>query len=183
MYNNISDEKQKNKEYKKYSSDDESKNTYNSDISGSKKKSNLISFNKRSKDEARKFGKIGGIKSGEVRREKKTIKEKLELALEITSKRIMAQSDNEEDKKLLAEVGIDGLIFMQILISPDSSPETKLAALDKIHNRIHGKVRPEEITPKEMQLPPPIIHFMGVLPAPYVPRDIREKIKDEDDYE
>jgi len=36
---------------------------------------NLIPGNKRSQEEARELGKIGGIKSGEVRREKKMMRE------------------------------------------------------------------------------------------------------------
>lgn len=43
---------------------------------------NLIPANKRSKDEARKLGQKGGIKSGEVRRMRKTLKEELLLLLE-----------------------------------------------------------------------------------------------------
>ena len=43
---------------------------------------NLIPTNKRSKDEARKLGKEGGIKSGEVRRMRKTMREELLAMLE-----------------------------------------------------------------------------------------------------
>lgn len=43
---------------------------------------NLIPANKRSLEEARENGKKGGIKSGEVRREKKLFKEALLVALE-----------------------------------------------------------------------------------------------------
>lgn len=42
---------------------------------------NLIPFSERSKDETRALGQKGGIKSGEVRREKKLLKELLEEAL------------------------------------------------------------------------------------------------------
>ncbi len=42
---------------------------------------NLIPANKRSKDEVRKLGQKGGIKSGEVRRMRKTLKEQLLLLL------------------------------------------------------------------------------------------------------
>lgn len=42
---------------------------------------NLIPFTERSKDEVRELNKKGGIKSGEVRREKKLLKELLEEAL------------------------------------------------------------------------------------------------------
>lgn len=43
---------------------------------------NLIPANKRSKDEVRIIGQKGGIKSGEVRRMRKTLKEQLLLMLE-----------------------------------------------------------------------------------------------------
>lgn len=42
---------------------------------------NLIPASKRSKDEARKLGQKGGIKSGEVRKMRKTLKEQLLLLL------------------------------------------------------------------------------------------------------
>lgn len=42
---------------------------------------NLIPANKRSKDEARRLGQKGGIKSGEMRRMRKTLKEHLLLLL------------------------------------------------------------------------------------------------------
>ena len=42
---------------------------------------NLIPTSKRSKDEARMLGQIGGIKSGEARRMRKTLKEHLLLLL------------------------------------------------------------------------------------------------------
>lgn len=38
---------------------------------------NLIPFSERTEKEARELGKLGGIRSGEVRRERKTLKEEL----------------------------------------------------------------------------------------------------------
>ena len=49
---------------------------------------NLIPANKRSKDEARKLGQKGGIKSGEVRRMRKTLKEHLLLQIDINNIRM-----------------------------------------------------------------------------------------------
>ena len=43
---------------------------------------NLIPFSERSKEEAKELGAKGGIKSGEVRRARKTLKEELLLMLE-----------------------------------------------------------------------------------------------------
>lgn len=42
---------------------------------------NLIPFNELTKEEQRKIAQMGGIKSGEVRRERKKLKELLEIAL------------------------------------------------------------------------------------------------------
>ena len=43
---------------------------------------NLIPMNERSEDEVRKLGQKGGIRSGEVRREKATMKATLEMLLD-----------------------------------------------------------------------------------------------------
>ena len=47
---------------------------------------NLIPMNERSKDEVRELGQKGGIRSGEVRREKATMKATLEMLLNETYK-------------------------------------------------------------------------------------------------
>lgn len=69
--------------------------------SGNKKKSNRYDGTVnlkpvRTKEEARERGRIGGIKSGEVRRQKKTMRETLENALKI-----------ELSEKKLKELGAD----------------------------------------------------------------------------
>ena len=54
---------------------------------------NLIPFSERSKDEAREYGRIGGIQSGVARRRKKTLKQAAELvmSLPVTDKRVNAK--------------------------------------------------------------------------------------------
>lgn len=47
---------------------------------------NLIPMSERSKDEVRELGQKGGIRSGEVRREKATMKATLEMLLNETNK-------------------------------------------------------------------------------------------------
>lgn len=47
---------------------------------------NLIPMNERSEEEVRKLGQKGGIRSGEVRREKATMKATLEMLLNETNK-------------------------------------------------------------------------------------------------
>ena len=61
---------------------------------------NLKPMNTRSKDEARESGRIGGKKSGEVRRKRKTIKQQLELLLS-------TPVSNEDLKKQIKKWGID----------------------------------------------------------------------------
>lgn len=53
----------------------------------------------RSKEEARERGKAGGIKSGEVRRERKAFKEALLLAL-----------NTKKNDKTIQDIGIDALM-------------------------------------------------------------------------
>ena len=48
---------------------------------------NLIPLNKRTKNEQREIAKKGGIKSGETRRNKKTLREELEIALAIKNEK------------------------------------------------------------------------------------------------
>lgn len=45
---------------------------------------NLIPMNERSKEEARELGRLGGIRSGEVRKEKATMKKDLEMLMNST---------------------------------------------------------------------------------------------------
>lgn len=62
--------------------------------------SNLIHLDKRTKKERREIAKKGGIKSGQVRREKKKMKDALIslLSLKVT---------NKKDKKVLEELGLE----------------------------------------------------------------------------
>lgn len=61
---------------------------------------NLIPMNERTKEEQRKIAKMGGIKSGEVRRERKAFKEALLLALETMT----------EEGKTIQDKGIESLM-------------------------------------------------------------------------
>lgn len=61
---------------------------------------NLIPFNKRSQSEARENGAKGGKKSGEVRRQRKAIKEQMELLLSLPVK-------DEKNKSFMQQLGID----------------------------------------------------------------------------
>lgn len=54
---------------------------------------NLIPFNELTKEEQRKIAQMGGIKSGEVRRERKKLKELLEIALLLADEGTGEQND------------------------------------------------------------------------------------------
>ena len=66
-------------------------------------KDNLIKQSERSPQEAREMGRKGGIKSGEARRRKKTMREALELLMyktelpEQTKQMLKAEGINEDD--------------------------------------------------------------------------------------
>lgn len=65
---------------------------------------NLIPISQRSSEEVREMGRKGGIKSGEVRRERKAFKEALLLALETKL----------EDGRTVQEAGIESLMLKYI---------------------------------------------------------------------
>lgn len=62
---------------------------------------NLIPGNKRSQSEARENGRKGGQKSGEVRRQRKAMKEQMEMLLSLPFKQT-------KQLKFMEELGIDG---------------------------------------------------------------------------
>lgn len=61
---------------------------------------NLIPFSARSKEEARKYGAKGGRASGEARRRRKSLKEAMNLLLELPP-------GNARDFNRLAQAGVD----------------------------------------------------------------------------
>ncbi len=62
---------------------------------------NLIPFNKRTESEQREYSKKGGQKSGEVRREKKRMRDMMNLLLSLELQ------DGSEAKEQLKSLGID----------------------------------------------------------------------------
>lgn len=66
---------------------------------------NLIPFNKRTKNEQREYARKGGKKSGEVRRERKAMKEQAELLLSLPFNII--DKNGNELKRVLESLGID----------------------------------------------------------------------------
>lgn len=66
---------------------------------------NLIPFNKRTESEQREYAKKGGKKSGEVRRQRKAMKEQAELLLSLPFK--ITDRNGTELKEVLQKLGID----------------------------------------------------------------------------
>ena len=66
---------------------------------------NLIPFNKRTESEQREYAKKGGKKSGEVRRQRKAMKEQAELLLSLPFK--LTDRNGNELKEVLQKLGID----------------------------------------------------------------------------
>ncbi len=110
-------------------------------------KDNLIPTSKRTKDEQREIAKKGGIKSGEIRREKKRLKQRLEMVLELMKDELIGsvkksgKSKQEIDNitKQIEEMGADGYQLAKIAFSNKVKAETRLRALESIWDRTEGK--------------------------------------------
>lgn len=66
---------------------------------------NLIPWEQRSEEEHREYSRQGGIRSGEVRRQRKAMKEQLNLLLSLPFN--LKDKKGQEIKKMLAELGIE----------------------------------------------------------------------------
>lgn len=66
---------------------------------------NLIPWNKRTESEQREYAKKGGVKSGEVRRQRKAMKEQMSMLLALPFN--LKDSQGNEVKTMLASLGFD----------------------------------------------------------------------------
>lgn len=66
---------------------------------------NLIPWNKRTESEQREYARQGGKRSGEVRRQRKAMKEQAEMLLSLPFN--LKDKNGNEVKKLLATLGIE----------------------------------------------------------------------------
>lgn len=110
------------------------------------------------KKEAKEKGKIGGIKSGIVRKENKDFGINLKIAIKQMQKVIAEQAIKKNDKQMakdLNEVGLLAYQLVRIFGSKAIKAETRLKAIDMIANRIYGKVaeQPEEVEDDEITEP------------------------------
>ena len=126
----------------------------------------LIPLNKRSKEDQYRIKQMGGIKSGEVRRKKRDLKERFKLGLEIFTElkaRELKINGNEEAAKIVKEIGLETFTFLDILQDEKNSPQIKLQAINDILDRVEGKATQKsvidasvnaerELSPKEIEL-------------------------------
>ena len=91
----------------------------------------------------------GGKKGQETHREKRKLKESLEIALDIMTKRKLAEARKKGDKdeaELLEESGILTTKMIKIALQGEKE-DTRLKAMNDISNRIEGKpVDKQQIT-------------------------------------
>lgn len=66
---------------------------------------NLIPFNKRTENEQREYAKKGGQKSGEVRRQRKAMKEQMEMLLSLPFN--LKDNDGNDIADMLTSLGIE----------------------------------------------------------------------------
>jgi hypothetical protein len=101
---------------------------------------NLIPI--RSKSEARKIGSMGGIKSGEVRREKRDLKQCFEIGLEFLTKKTsdeLKSAGDDKQAEIVAKIGVAAYSMLKIAVSKRANEQTKLNAWEAICDRMEGK--------------------------------------------
>jgi len=126
----------------------------------------LISMDKRTKEEVKAIARNGGIKSGEARRKKRDLKERFKMGLEIFTQlkaRELKLNGNEEAAKIVKEIGLETFTFLDILQDEKNSAQVKLQAVNDILDRLEGKATQKsvidasvnaerELSPKEIEL-------------------------------
>ena len=96
----------------------------------------------RTKEEAIKIGRLGGIRSGVKRREKRDLKHFLEIGLELLTKSTsneLAATGDKIKAELIKKIGIVAYSMMEIAVSKKANEQTRLNALEAITDRIEDK--------------------------------------------
>jgi len=108
---------------------------------GKRGRANLIPANKRSKEEAKRLGIAGGIASGKVRKEKKDLKDRLKLAIDLLTKNLKKEALKAGEKDLAKDIEqMGGDVFSLLKMATTATKEeVRLKALDSIIDRTHGK--------------------------------------------
>ena len=92
--------------------------------------------------EAQQMGKIGGIKSGEVRREKRDLKQCFEIGLEFLTKKTsdeLKSAGDDKQAEIVAKIGVAVYSMLKIAVSKKANEQTKLNAWEAICDRMEGK--------------------------------------------
>ncbi len=107
----------------------------------------LIPFNRLTEEEQKKLARKGGQASGEARRKKRDLKEKLATALEyITSEKIKQEPDKKL-KRIIKNIGYDVYVLLKEIEGGN------LQAIDRAWDRLYGKPLQisEDRTPQEIK--------------------------------
>lgn len=129
-------------------------------------KEDLIPMNKRTKQEQKEIATKGGLKSGEVRKKKKELKERFKLGLEIFTKLKADQfkkDGNKQAAEIVKEIGLEVFTFLDILNNDKDNSLVKLQAVNGVLDRLEGKAtqksvidaninQDKELSPKEIEL-------------------------------
>ena len=96
----------------------------------------------RTSEEAKRIGSLGGIKSGEARREKRDLKKCFEIGLEALTAKVskeLYKSGDKDQSQLVNAIGVGAYSMLKIALDKKVSPQTRAKAWDSIFDRVEGK--------------------------------------------
>ena len=102
---------------------------------------NLIPIKKgqRSREEVVRVSRKGGINSGEARRNKRDLKQKFQIAIDLLSAQSLKTLQDEDSKKLLQETDVLVYNLFNIIHNKKIKKETVLKATNMVWDRMYGK--------------------------------------------
>ena len=99
---------------------------------------NLTPLSKRTKKEQREIAMKGGIASGEARRNKRDLRDKYRIMLELLANKALKKASVEE-KILIKECGYEGYRLAKIFENSKSNPKVIMKVIEMVTDRIEGK--------------------------------------------
>ncbi len=107
---------------------------------------NLIPWNKRTENEQREYARQGGIKSGEVRRQRKAMKEQMELLLSMPFN-VKNKNDQKVVDQMAEALGIDkeqidnqmAMLIMLWKTASDSRSRNQVTAFQEIRKVVQDE--------------------------------------------
>lgn len=107
----------------------------------------LIPFNRLTEEEQKKLAIKGGHASGEARRKKRDLKEKLAVALEYITSEKIKQTPDKKLKSIIKNIGYDVYVLLKEIEGGN------LQAIDRAWDRLYGKPLQvsEDRTPQEIK--------------------------------